>query len=247
MARFSASQMKFIKVLSRGESVLDSLEIPPMFCKEYGHKLYEGLKLSVGDIFEASVKFNRQSEVLLGMKRVYETFKLKGGESLIFDFSSSKCVRLYIIDTDEMEVFYPKLIFPNGSVLCPLDRACKWGLKFVKFMTCMKEVVDTIEPPETFVDAFGSVLRHDLTYCLINGDEVHGFYDIKKNKLTGFGEICKRYGVVDLSYFDMMVLTYDGRRKIYVSLFDTNHVEVLPPSREGNVHAVHELNYVVSK
>lgn len=45
----------------------------------------------------------------------------------------------------------------------------------------------------------------------------------------------------------MMVLTYDGRRKIYVSLFDTNHVEVVPPRREGNVHAVHELNYVVSK
>lgn len=97
------------------------------------------------------------------------------------------------------------------------------------------------------MDAFGSVLRHDLTYCLINGTEVHGFYDFNKNKLRGFGEICKRYGVVDLSYFDMMVLTYDGRRKIYVSLFDTNHVEVVPPRREGNVHAVHELNYVVSK
>ena len=101
-----------------------------MFCTEYGHKLYEGLKLSVGDIFEASIKFNRQSEVLLGMKRVYETFKLKGGETLIFDFSSSKRVRLYIIDTDEMEVFYPKLIFPNGSVLCPL------GMKFLGFHLC---------------------------------------------------------------------------------------------------------------
>ena len=97
-----------------------------MFCKEYGHKLYEGLKLSVGDIFEASIKFNRQSEVLLGMKRVYETFKLKGGETLIFDFSSF----IYIIDTNEMEVFYPKLIFPNGSVLCPL------GMKFLGFHLC---------------------------------------------------------------------------------------------------------------
>ncbi|XP_017221665.1 uncharacterized protein LOC108198421 [Daucus carota subsp. sativus] len=158
-----------------------------MFCTEYGHKLYEGLKLSVGDIFEASIKFNRQSEVLLGMKRVYETFKLKGGETLIFDFSSF----IYIIDTNEMEVFYPKLIFPNGSVLCPLDRACKWGLKFVKFMTCMKKVVDTIEPPETFADAFGSVLRHDLTYCLINGDEVHGFYDFNKISLEDLVKFAK--------------------------------------------------------
>ena len=102
-------------------------------------------------------------------------------------------------------------------------------------------------PPEAFVDAFGSVLRHDLTYCLVDGREVPGFYDCNKNKLVGFGEICKTYGVADLSCFDMMVLTYDGRRKIYVSLFDTNHVEVVPPKPEGNVYVVHEVKYLMSK
>ena len=43
-----------------------------------------------------------------------------------------------------------------------------------------------------------------------------------------------------------MVLTYDGRRKIYVSLFDTNHVEVVPPKPEGNVYVVHEVKYLMS-
>ena len=95
-----------------------------MFCTEYGHKLSEALKLSVGDIFEASVKYNRHSEVLIGMKKVYESFKLKGGEILVFEFFFLKCVRLSIIDTNEMEVFYPKLIFPNESALCRLGMKC---------------------------------------------------------------------------------------------------------------------------
>ena len=90
-------------------------------------------------------------------------------------------------------------------------------------------------PPETFVDAFGFVRRCDLKYCWINGREVPGFYDYNKNKLRGFVGICEIYGVVDLSCFDMMVLTYDGRRKLYLSFFNTNYLEVVPPRAEGNV------------
>ncbi|KAK1372387.1 hypothetical protein POM88_028580 [Heracleum sosnowskyi] len=214
---------KCLILVSPDDCGRNELSLPRAFRWRYQDVLPLTLKLKLRTGYEIWV--DRMRGIMKGTRLLLRDMNLEGGELLLLEYCGDFDFVVYVIGVDGCELKYPRVLheFQGGRPCNILIR--DGGVKFVKRFHTSDGLVDSFDPPVSFVKEFGSIIPSEFEYVVSDGRKLMGSYCIATGEFSGLHSVWELLGFELLNSFHILVFTYDGGHCIHVDVFDNELVE----------------------
>ncbi|KAL1827486.1 hypothetical protein ACET3Z_005898 [Daucus carota] len=214
MALQSILPVEFLKPIIYGpdSAISDSLKLPRGFVERFGDSLPRNVLVKTMDGEEFRITFSQVDGSFSGMHRLLMKLSAKQLQFLSFKFFGGPKFEVYLLDTNHIMHATPGMHLP-------------FKCKFIKVMYKVSSCWTPVELSEEFIGYYGQTVPQTINYQLSNGSVLDGRYDNEKGRLFGLQQFYKLY---NMSWFDTIVLTYNGNNVFNVRGFGKDCMEKRP-------------------
>ncbi|KAL1815736.1 hypothetical protein ACET3Z_018310 [Daucus carota] len=158
------------------------------------------------------LKFSQTKGTLVGMEILLNKLSAKDMQFLYFQLHADLKLSVCLIDKDTI------VDHEAGSAV---DKCCKLIMVCPKMLSKCRG----LKLPTNFVSIFGNTMPRKIRFKLSNGVLANGFYDHETETISGLWGV---YKLLKMSFFDSLVLCYNGSDLFELYCFGKDCMEKKP-------------------
>ncbi|KAL1831324.1 hypothetical protein ACET3Z_000975 [Daucus carota] len=190
----------------------DRMVLPYKFVHKYGSLVGDQLKMVACEGDGVQLKFSEREGTLVGMKLLLKKLSAKDMQFLYFQLHADLKLSVCVVDKDTIV---------DDEAGSALDKWCKLILVCPK----MSSNCRALKLPTNFVAIFGKTMPRKIRFKLSNGVLANGSYDHETETISGLWGV---YKLLKMSFFDSLVLCYNGSDVFELNCFGKDCMEKKP-------------------